>query len=238
MTEPTPRRIPTPEELDALEPAMRQKLAELWARDALLEHASIASFARFSLHLLAVGAPPDLLDATHQAAIDEVNHAKMCFALASAYAGQPLGPGPLPLDGDVLGALDLASVTAAAVTEGCVGETLASLEAEAAAEVATVPAIRDVLNVIADDEGRHAELAWRFVRWAIDQGNDQVREAARQAFAEALARTHRDVLPSDPSDALLAAHGRLSEPRRLVLHDEGLAEVIAPAATALLGSPP
>lgn len=235
----SPRPVPTAEELASIDPTLRRKLADLWSRDALLEHASIASFSRFSMHLMAIGAPPDLLEATHQAAIDEIKHARMCFALASAYAGQPLGPGPLPLEGDVLGPLDLPSIAAAAVTEGCVGETLSSIEAEAASEIAVVPAVREVLTVIAEDEGRHAELAWRFIRWAVDNGDDQTRAAIRSAFADAL-RSDRPTISMnpDPNDATLAHHGRLSEPRRAALMDEGLREVILPAATALLGSAP
>ena len=103
--------------------------AALWAESAQFEHASIGSFAKFSLHLLAVRAPPELLYACHDAARDELKHAELCFGLASRYARRPLGPGPLPLPVHVLGATDLASVLRAAIEEGCVGETLASLEA-------------------------------------------------------------------------------------------------------------
>src|SRR5262249_44092108 len=47
-------------DLSDLGPEERAALASAYAGDALLEHASIASFARFSLELLAVGAPPSL----------------------------------------------------------------------------------------------------------------------------------------------------------------------------------
>src|SRR6185437_10815965 len=69
--------------LDALDAGARASLAETWTVLALLEHASVASFARVSLQLLAVGAPGDLVGATHQAALDEIRHARLCFALAS-----------------------------------------------------------------------------------------------------------------------------------------------------------
>ena len=45
----------------ALAPELKRRLTDEWARDALFEHASVASFSRFSLHLMAVAAPPDLL---------------------------------------------------------------------------------------------------------------------------------------------------------------------------------
>ncbi|MCC6647496.1 MAG: ferritin-like domain-containing protein [Polyangiaceae bacterium] len=219
----------------ALDPALRARLAEEWSRDALFEHASVGSFDRFSLHLLAVAAPPSLIEDAHQAAIDEILHARLCFALASAYAGEPLGPGRLPLEGDVLGRLDLPSIAAAAVTEGCVGETLASLEAATALERATVPAVREALQQIADDEARHAELAWRFVRWALDLGDPDARVAVERAFREALDAQRPPLPEEDPLVEGLAAHGRLSLRQKRLSFDEGLVEVVAPAARALLG---
>ena len=59
-------------DVTALSSEVRTKLAECWAQDALAEHASIASFARFTLQLMAVGAPPQLLADTQRAAADEV----------------------------------------------------------------------------------------------------------------------------------------------------------------------
>ena len=41
----------------------------LWLRDAQMEHASIASFARFTLELLALGAPANLLEAAQHATV-------------------------------------------------------------------------------------------------------------------------------------------------------------------------
>ncbi len=219
----------------ALAPALRTRLAEEWARDALFEHASVGSFDRFSLHLLAVAAPPSLVEEAHEAAIDEILHARLCFALASAFAGEPLGPGPLPLDGDVLGRLDLPSIAAAAVTEGCVGETIASLEAATALERATVPAVREALQQIADDEARHAELAWRFVRWALDSGGPAARAAIERAFRDALDAPRPPLPDEDPLVEGLAAHGRMSARQKGLNLEEGLVEVVEPAARALLG---
>jgi hypothetical protein len=79
--------------------AERDALAGAWCDDGLMEHASVASFARFALQLVAVGAPPQLLVDTQQAIRDEIEHARLCFGLASAYAGRKLGPGPLGADG-------------------------------------------------------------------------------------------------------------------------------------------
>src|SRR6185437_10769514 len=59
-----------------LAPDVRARFAAAWTADALAEHASIASFGRFALELMAVGAPADLVAAAHRAALDEVEHAR------------------------------------------------------------------------------------------------------------------------------------------------------------------
>src|ERR1700759_5402277 len=87
-------------------PDIRPRLAAAWTQAACMEHASIASFARFVLQLLAVGAPPDLVADAQRALADEVVHARLAFAVASAYAGVDVGPGKLPVEAS-LGACDL-----------------------------------------------------------------------------------------------------------------------------------
>ena len=44
-----------------LSESTRARLAREWAHIGALEHASVASFARFTLQLMALGAPADLL---------------------------------------------------------------------------------------------------------------------------------------------------------------------------------
>ena len=56
------------------------------------------------------------------------------------------------------------------IREGCIGETVAAVEAAEALEHAVDPMVRDALARIAKDELRHADLAWQFVRWALDRG--------------------------------------------------------------------
>src|SRR6185436_8861484 len=123
------------------------------------------------------------VEEAHRAALDEVVHARLCFSLASAYAGADLGPARFPFGGAAEVRDDLAAIAAAVVREGCIGETLAAAQAGAQLELATDPAVRSVLARIAEDETRHAELAWRVVAWAIREGGDAVREAVREAFA-------------------------------------------------------
>ncbi len=62
----------------------RAALGAAWLRNALMEHASVAALARFTLELLAVGAPADLIRDSNAAASDETRHAELCFALAAS----------------------------------------------------------------------------------------------------------------------------------------------------------
>jgi hypothetical protein len=165
----------------------RDRAAAHWARAALDEHASIASFARASLTLMALGAPAALVARTHAAALDEVDHARRCAALASRLAGRPMSFGPLPQCLAPHAPADLADFAAATLVEGCINEGAAAEVARRAALAAADPEAREALSVLARDEARHAELAWDTVAWCCDAGGD----AVRRRLADAL-----DALPT------------------------------------------
>jgi hypothetical protein len=120
----------------ALDAGTRAALADAWLRDALEEHASVAAFARLTMHLLSLGAPPDLVAESQRASLDEIRHAKIAFASARRYGGAALGPGRLALDGAVE-PVDLVELVRLTAAEGCVGETLGAALAEEQAHVAT-----------------------------------------------------------------------------------------------------
>jgi len=168
--------------VDHLTASERAALAQHWTKMGQMEHASIAAFARFSLQLLSLGAPADLVEACTQALSDETAHALLCFDLASAYAGRAIGPGPLDVSGSLLGS-SLADIVDLVIAEGCFGETSAALEALESAEIATDPVVAAAYAQIAQDEQRHAELAFRFVRWALERGGAAVRERVARAVA-------------------------------------------------------
>lgn len=221
--------------LSALTAFEREELTSAWAADALMEHASIASFARFSLELLALGAPGDFVEASQRASLDEVEHARLCFALCSRFTGSSLGPTPLYMDGFTLGR-NLASVAAAAVREGCVGETLAAALAQAQLAVAEDPDCRRALEIIARDEAEHSLLAWRFVQWALQSGQEEVREAVSRAFREAHGRDVHAVARTT-SPRVWNHFGRLTNDQERDVVREAWAVIIEPALAALLGSP-
>jgi len=212
-------------------PQELRRLAAAWLADAQAEHASIASFARFTLHLLALGAPPDLVADAQSAASDEVEHAKLCFALASRYAGRSLGPGPLSMEGAVTD-VSLAELAVATVREGCVGETMSAVVAGERLERARDAEVRAALEQIAADETRHAELAWRTVAWAIARGSDVVREAVRTAFADAVAPylAYRSVAEGGDAPDELSDHGLLPHDRIRLVEKAVARDVLVPLA--------
>lgn len=217
--------IPSLAGLDARE---RADLADHWTRAGLMEHASIAAFARFALQLLAVGAPAQLLRDAQAAMADELEHARICFAFAGAYAGRDLGPGALDVAGALAG--DLREFVVTAILEGCVGETVAALEARESAAHADDPVVRAALERIAADETRHAELAWRFVQWALAR-DPALCAVADATFAAAVADAPPP--PADAGDELLR-RGVLGRARAARLRRAVLTTIVGPCAGALL----
>lgn len=213
----------------AIDPAVRARLGELWVEDAQMEHASIAAFERATLELMAMAAPPALLNEIQLAAGDEVIHAQRCFGLAARFSGHQREPGPLTtleprITGLAGGALaseaspeqvraDWVRLALDTFVEGCVGETIATLIARRAMRRCEDPAILATLSMIVDDEGRHAGLAWRTIDWilqACEQSPEGASEqpskghraavlAALQQQAEAMASDAREACESLPA---------------------------------------
>jgi hypothetical protein len=216
--------------------AHRDAIAEAWTRVAVMEHASVAAFARFVLELLALSAPAELVLAATRAQADEIRHAQGAFAIASAYAGRPIGPGALDVahSFDDAGVPSLEDTVVRTLLEGCVGETLAALEAEASLEHVSCPRARALLERITLEEAEHAELAFRFVQWAVDRDASLV-----PACEAALARVLEDPGPrlssaARPEDGALRAAGVLPDSERARLRRRGMVEVVEPCLRGLL----
>jgi len=165
--------------------------AREWLQRGLAEHASVASFGVESVSLSRFGAPLDLLRRVNEAALDEVRHADLCFALAVKFgANRTLAvPGSMDdLGSTVRIAGSLVELVRDTVRAGCIAEadaaaraveTVRRLEAEDRADATAVDA--DVLaawRIIASDESRHAQLAWDTVKWAVSQCGDECKRVA------------------------------------------------------------
>jgi len=233
--EPSPRDdwsdvLPPANDLDD---ATRAALARAWLDDALQEHASIAAFARFSMMMMSVSAPADLVADSQRASLDEVRHARACFSLARRYGAEASGPGDLRVD-DSMAPMSLAELAALTAEEGCVGETLGALLADEQAARATDPVAASILERIARDEARHAELAWKFVAWAVARGGEDVARAVRAAIARATKATlAMEIRPLRVDAKAWSAHGRLTCAESRAIAARGIAEIVEPAARAL-----
>lgn len=157
-----------------------KSVGAFFANLAELEAVSIDAFAILADELEAHGAPASLVSDARAAADDEVRHTKIASALArreghSVHAPQVVRQGTRSL-------LAIAVENAA---EGCVRETFGALLAMHQAEHAGDPTIRNAMCKIAEDEARHATLAWRVAAWANEQLCADDRAAVGRAMTEA-----------------------------------------------------
>lgn len=234
--------------VDATETArdVESLLAAAWADDGLFEHASVAAFARLTLQLMALGAPASLIEGSQRASLDELEHAAFCFS-RSAHHGtavrrEPPSAGPL----DVRGALDdvsLEGLLRANVLEGCIGETLAAVRVGEQARLATDPALRAALQKVADDEARHAELAWQILAWALRAAPERARAVLQQTIGDYTSKRPRDPAPRDrpwarssTAAARWAAAGRLTATQAAALDRVTWEHVLAPLFQEVVGS--
>jgi hypothetical protein len=217
------RGRPFDDRVAALEGEARSAAAAAWARIALDEHASIAAFARHTLELMSLGAPLELVEAATRAQADEVQHAMLALGLARRFGATDLAFGAL--DTSVPARTSLADVLFAVAQEGCVGETLAAVEAAAALEQTDDAEIERVLTQIVADETRHAALAWRTLAWGLPK----LAATDRGRVLAALADRSR-VGPSSPVPHGIGVLGGSASAEALAW---GFEHVVRPAAAAL-----
>jgi len=178
-------------------------LGQKWIRNAIGEDASVASFAAFSIALMTNSAPSDLVEDALKAGLDEVRHACTSFAIASKLLGKEVKPGQLPASNHEF-THDIKKLAMAVAKEGCVDETLSSIELAAEIELLnsvlgddhtvatkyagidkkTLTWIRDELQIIKTEESNHAKLAWRTFDWVCSIDNDACNEVKDQVLNE------------------------------------------------------
>lgn len=221
----------------SLDAASRAALADFWTREALAEHASVASFSRFLLQLLGTSAPANLVREAQQAISDEIDHATIGFALASAYSGAVVGPSALDATGSLDDCADRIGIAVSLAAEGCIAETVSAVQVAVARDSASDPAVVRALTIIAEQEQQHAALAWRALRWMLDRGDPAVHAAVARVFANPEAHVGIGPVPaSNGALEALRAHGCLPANERRSLAADTLARIVAPAGRALLSA--
>jgi hypothetical protein len=217
-----------------LDEATRHALETLWLHDAQKEHASVPAFSRIAWMLAAVGAPAELMEWAHRAALEEIEHTRLCFALAAGYSGRSHTVEPMP--DLLLGGLDekanpLVTLAVESLSDGCQLEDFNADVAAACAEVCQEPVTRAVLEIIAREERTHADFSWALLTWLLERSPDTVQPAIEKTLAElhnyrrptAVSRKKRPLVEkADPEQML--KHGRLPDERWGELWDSRLVE--------------
>lgn len=235
---PLPTAPPVEPQLD-LPDDLQQALAQVYCEEARAEHASIAAFSHLSLQLLALGAPPALLNSTHHAALDEVRHARTFFALASTYSKTPVGAGLFPQAllpppaWPTDRAAQLVRLAQESVLDGCLGEGVAAALLAEGSRCAADPGLSALLATVAGDEQRHTELAWDIVTWALAEGGTLVAEALQQTLPRLPEVAPRPSKPPIGSALLWQAHGKVFGEKAQHLYTQTQQSVAARLTTLL-----
>jgi hypothetical protein len=170
-----------------LDEVQRDACADRWRENGQTEHASVAAFARLTLNLMALGAPPALIEAAHRDSLDEIRHTKLCFSLARGIDGVEKSPGPFP-KAQHAGALPeirswaLAQLAVDSLVDGALHEGLSARILAKLVRRCEDPKIQEVLRTLAADEGRHAAHGWDVVDWCLAEGGFPVACALRGAI--------------------------------------------------------
>ena len=151
--------------------ANNSKRIKAWKESAIGEHASVASFADLSLKLFAVGAPLNLLEKAASAQLDEVRHAELMLNLIKKVdsSDQELEFGAVNLQNQTTSVFDTThtKLMLESLEDGCINEGIAARLASEIAKDSTDLHVRNTYETIANDELRHASLAWNIVEWVL-----------------------------------------------------------------------
>jgi hypothetical protein len=225
-----------------------QELHAKWMHNALDEHASVAAFSKFILELLVMGAPPCLLERAHLAAMQEIDHARLCVMMASEYAdvvnhsdvGVRLNCdiGRLP-DFSLSVNGSISDIALNTMLEGAVGETLAALQLAIRLDASgdeSQGRLRSVLTQLMHDETSHGALAWTTLRWML-VNRDGDGDASR-AVQTALGTMSRKYAPGHRQAALeydsLVQDGFVRDDLTMSLEALCFWEVIKPLAELII----
>jgi len=208
-------------DVTALDAPTRAALEALWLHDAQKEHASVPALTRVSWLLAAVGAPADLVEAVHLAVLEEIEHARLCFALAAGYGGRSHTVEPMPellVGGLDLGGDPLVRIAVESLNDGCLLEDFNADVARVCAQACRDAVVRGVLEKITREERSHADLSWRLLAFGLERGGVRVERAVTKALAK-LEKTPRPTAVSKGNGELgaradaeaMRAHGRLAD---------------------------
>jgi hypothetical protein len=220
--------------------ATRDALAAQWRENGRTEHASVAAFARLTLDLMALGAPPELVADANRDALDEIRHAELCFGLARAIDGRVESPGAFPEAARARTlsrsrTLALAQLAVDSLVDGALHEGVSARIIAKLARRCEAPAIQAILKEIAADEGRHARHGWDVVRWCLAEGGEPIASALEGAL-RALPKAMASPMPDAARDGGWERWGIMGEELEAEEHDATRADLERRVAQAIATS--
>lgn len=175
-------------------------LGQHFATMAQLEAASVAAFEILRRELRFHGAPDVLCQLAQAAQQDERRHAQVTMEQAQRFAATParvrLVPRPLR---------SLLSIALENEVEGCVRETFGALVGAWQAEHAADQAIRQIMHTIAEEELRHAALAWQVRAWILPRLTPSEKQRLHDAQAQAIAVLRAELAEQPAADLVHVA---------------------------------
>jgi len=215
--------------IDTDDDATRGAIAAQWRENGRTEHASVAAFARLTLDLMALGAPPDLVADANRDALDEIRHTELCFGLARAIDGRSESPGAFPEAARARTlsrsrTLALAQLAVDSLVDGALHEGVSARIIAKLARRCEAPAIQAILKEIAADEGRHARHGWDVVRWCLAEGGDSVAHALEGAL-RTLPKTMSSPMPDEARDGRWERWGIMGEELEAEEHEATRADL-------------
>ena len=119
---------------------------------------------------------------------------------------------------------DAFAIMTGTILEGCIGETIAAVEAAHRLVGTTDAAVARALTRVVDEEGRHAAMAWRALAWLLDVGGEPAWIAVQQAFD-----APRTAASGPEHVGAGVHHGLLGRAALRVAHQQAWNDVIRPA---------
>lgn len=176
---PAPGRMPAGLHIHEYETS--NALGHYFAQMTAMESAAVTAFRYLLRELEAYQAPLELVEATHAAIGEEINHAKLAGMLAKAYDA------PIPrIEVEDFQLRSLYEIALENAIEGCVNETFAAACGLWQQEHAEHATFRAVIAHVTEDECNHAALSWAIHDWAMPQLTPAEQTHIRQAQAEAV----------------------------------------------------
>jgi len=192
-----------------------------WLQQGLAEHASIASFSRFSLDLISLAAPSFLIELVHQASLDEIRHSKIAFDLANMFLsamgdehehhGKCVNPAMIATHHINVDA-NCHRILTDLINGGCFNELVSALQSLTDAKNLKS---KQLLYSVAMDEVKHCSLAWIAMTWILDNYQEQMAEDVdiRQMYESRL----KSVANSDDVETVYAFNVIIPDLLQLVL---------------------